>query len=331
MKVVRGGLLTTIQDLGRRGFQQYGVGRGGAMDRFALRVANRLVGNPAGSAALEITLTGPSLEFERESVIAICGGDLPPALGSDVLPSWRPVRVSKGSTLTFGACVGGCRAYLAVAGGIDVPEVLESRSTHLRAHFGGLDGRALHSGDTLAAGRPSETASRLLQRLGSPAPWSTVPWSLSSSMLPRYQARAFVRAIRGEAFDRLAREDQQQVFEATFTITRESDRMGYRTAGPALRLVEPVEQVSEPVCPGTVQLPPEGRPVVLMADCQTTGGYPRIAHVISADLPVLAQLKPGDTFRFRQVTLDEAQDIVLKAEREWRELEAGIERQLERL
>ena len=327
MKVLRPGLLTTVQDLGRAGYQRYGIGLGGAMDLFALRAANQLVGNPETAAALEITLTGPSLEFEHDVMIAIGGADLSPTVDQQPLPlpQWRPSHLRGGTVLRFGQPLNGCRAYLAIAGGIDVPEVLGGRGTHLRARFGGFEGRNLRAGDVVGIGRPSPSIERWMRKFPiSEALVTSAEWSVSQAALPPYGPDVTVRFIPGGCFDWLTAGSRERLLSTPFLITPDSDRMGYRLKGNKLDLRASLDPISEPVCAGTIQLPPEGQPVVLMADCQTTGGYPRIAHVISVDLPLLAQLKPGDQVRFSAVTLDEAQQLRSDHQRDWERLAQGI-------
>ncbi|GAB6932116.1 5-oxoprolinase subunit C family protein [Calditerricola satsumensis] len=329
--VLRPGLLTTVQDLGRTGWQRFGVPVGGAMDPFALRVANALVGNDDGAAAMEITLQGPQLRFDEDALIAVCGADLSPAVDGAPLPQWRPVLVQRGSVLAFGRPRWGVRAYLAVAGGWDVPIVLGSRSTDRRAGLGGVEGRALREGDRLIAGIPAAPAQRLMAalsgRLGR-RPLASVPWRVSPRAFPAYAAQPTVRALRGPEFDAFSPAAQAAFFARPFRVTPQSDRMGYRLAGPALALREPIELVSEGVSAGTVQVPPDGQPIVLLADRQTVGGYPRIACVATVDLPVLAQMPPGATVRFREVSLGEAQALLARREQLLRRLRAAIFRRL---
>jgi antagonist of KipI len=295
------------------------------MDRFAIRAANRLVGNPEAAATLEITLTGPSLEFEEDVVAGIAGADLSPAVGSGPVPQWRPVHIGSGAVLSFGQPVTGCRAYLAIAGGIDVPEVLGGRGTHLRARFGGFEGRALRAEDVVRTGRPSD----LIQRVKRELPVTdggivSAEWSISQNALPAYGPDVTVRVIPGASFDRLTAASREELLNTRFRVSPDSDRMGYRLKGSKLDLGASPDPISEPVCAGTIQLPPEGQAVVLMADCQTTGGYPRIAHVLSVDLPLLAQLKPGDQVRFSAVSLVEAQQLRWAQQRQWDQLAQGI-------
>jgi antagonist of KipI len=326
IKVLRPGLLTTIQDLGRYGFQKYGVIASGAMDTFALRMANLLVGNEQGEAALEVTLVGPKMEFEEDALISICGADLSPQVDGQRIAQWRTVYVRKGSVLSFGRAVMGCRAYVAVAGGFTIPEILGSRSTYLRAGIGGFDGRALQEGDVLETGVPSEWSIHNMKKLANSGGQTAVSgWGISADVLPAYTANPVVRVLRGAQFDWFLEESQQQFFTSDFRVTPQSDRMGYRLKGPELVLQKPRELISEAVAPGTIQVPAEGQPIVLLADRQTTGGYPKIAQVISVDLPVMAQVKPGEIIRFQEVSFEEAETLYLERERDIQQVKQGID------
>ncbi len=300
MTVRRAGLLTTVQDLGRTGHRAAGVPLGGAMDPFALRVANLLVGNPENTPALECTLAGPELVFERDALVAVCGADF------GTLPPWQPAWVRAGEPLKLPHARSGCRAYVAVAGGLHIPPVLGSAGTFLRAGFGGWKGRALRDGDILPAG---EAQRRL-----------TGSWRADPRILPAYSPDAEVRVVSGAHADQFGPE----FFSSEFTVTPQSDRMGLRLAGPKLPRGTEDGIPSAPVAPGTVQVPPDGQPIVLMADAQTIGGYPQLAHVITADLPVVAQLRPGDRVRFRMVPLDEAHALLLARERALQILREGL-------
>ncbi|HEX7118470.1 MAG TPA: biotin-dependent carboxyltransferase family protein [Longimicrobiales bacterium] len=320
LRVLRPGLLTTVQDLGRPGHQAEGVTVGGAMDPLALRIANLLVGNAEAAAALELTLVGPTLRLEADVFFSVCGGDLQPAIDGRPVPMWHPVRARAGATLSFRGAASGCRAYLAVAGGIDVPVVLGSRSTHLRARFGGLDGRAVREGDVLRLGPRPELSGRLEARIPlENAPFAAADWLAAGAVLAGYGPDPVVRMMRGPEFDRLTAASRERLFEAEFRVAPESDRMGYRLEGPRLETTDGAEMISEGVAAGTLQLPPGGDPIALMADRQTTGGYPRIGQIATVDLPRMAQLRPGDGVRFREVGLAEAQALYLARER-------GIER-----
>ncbi|WP_078430026.1 biotin-dependent carboxyltransferase family protein [Alkalihalobacterium alkalinitrilicum] len=326
VKVIRPGLLTTVQDLGRAGLQKYGVVFSGAMDSYALRVANLLVGNEEGDAALEVTLTGPELEIEEDVLIAVTGGDLSPTIQNEPIPLWKPVFVKKGSVLKFGPCQFGCRAYIAMGGGIDVDEVMGSRSTYLRAGIGGFQGRALKVNDSIKLNPPSEQAQHLINQLSTEEnlPFSSATWSVNNVTYFQDQNHISIRVIRGSHYDLFTSECRGAIYEEVFKVTPQSDRMGYRLSGPTLTLSQPLEMVSEAVALGTIQVPPDGNPIILLADRQTTGGYPRIGQVLSVDIPLIAQLKPGDAIKFKEVTLKQAEELYLNRERELNELRAGL-------
>ncbi|MCX6954971.1 MAG: biotin-dependent carboxyltransferase family protein [Verrucomicrobia bacterium] len=298
--VNRAGMLTTVQDLGRRGHRAAGVPLGGAMDPLALRLANLLVGNAEDAAGLEFTLRGPELTFASETTIAVGGADF------GGVPRWQPVRVRAGERVTFGTARTGCRGYLAIAGALDVPVVLGGRGTYLCAAIGGLEGRALRDGDVL---RAAEQVRRVLGR-----------WHIDERILPAYSGAPTVRVVRGAQ----AEEFGATLTEAEFKVTPKSDRMGVRLAGPGVARRVATELTSMTVAPGTIQVPPDGQPIVLMADAQTIGGYPQIAHVVTVDLPLIAQLQPGDTVRFREVTVEEAHELVLSRERKMGMLREGL-------
>ncbi|MFI5230357.1 MAG: biotin-dependent carboxyltransferase family protein [Gemmatimonadales bacterium] len=313
------GLFTTVQDLGRPTHQREGVPAGGAMDRLALRVANLLVGNDDSLAALETTLIGPTLVFEQAALIALAGADLDASIDDEPVPPWKPAAVAAGATLRFGKPKTGCRAYLAIAGGIDVPTVFGSRGTYTRAAFGGLDGRALRAGDRLALSAPSALSARIARSLhadGDRHPARVARWSAGIDLRPPYASDVAVRVIAGAHTDALSAESRAKFHSTTFRVSSSSDRMGYRLEGHTLALRQRIELLSEGVAFGTVQLPPDGAPIVLMADRQTTGGYPRIGEVASVDLPLVAQLKPGDGLRFRPIDIEEAQRLYVDREQE---------------
>ncbi|MFC0560253.1 5-oxoprolinase subunit C family protein [Halalkalibacter alkalisediminis] len=326
MKILRPGLLTSIQDLGRVGYQKYGVIMSGAMDPYALRVANLLVGNDEGEAALEITLTGPSLKIEQDILIAITGGELSPTIENKPIPLWKPVYVKKGSVLQFGPCISGCRTYLAIAGGIDVEEVMGSCSTYLRAGIGGFHGRALEVGDVLEFRAPSERSLLLIQQLleKSDDLFSTTTWSVSKEFFVPDKKNNTIRVILGSHYEHFTKESKRVFFEQAFTVTPQSDRMGYRLSGDPLELTHSFEMISEAVSLGTIQVPPDGNPIILLADRQTTGGYPRIGQVASVDISLLAQVKPGERIQFKEVSVQEAEETYLNREKDFKELRAGL-------
>ncbi len=294
-RVVHPGFFTTVQDLGRVGFQRFGTPVSGAMDLTALRLANRLVGNADHSAALEITVQGPELLFESDAVIAITGGDLSPSVNGAPVPNWTTLGIQRGGTLAFGSRRSGARAYVAVAGGVDVPVVLGSRSTHIRSRTGGVEGRALMKGDVLVAARPSADRSQLVGQ--------TVP----DSVRPAYSEHPTLRLVLGPQADLFVPDAVDQLITGRYTVSPQSDRMGYRLRGPALTHAGPPDIVSDATPTGALQVPANQQPILLMADRQTTGGYPKIAVVISADLPLAAQLIPGDTIGFTLLDVHEAQ------------------------
>jgi antagonist of KipI len=297
------------------------------MDALAIRVANLLVGNTEGAAGLEITLLGPTIRFEADHLIALTGADLSPTLDGQPMPQHRPIAVRSGAVLAFGAARAGCRAYLAVAGGLEVPLVLGSRSTYLRANLGGWHGRALSTGDELPMGKLSSDNLELRQLITSvvlPAPWVIARWTPGPALCPIPRPQPLIRAVRGPEYEQFAETSQQAFWREPFAITPAADRMGYRLQGPVLQRKTGPELLSSAVTFGTVQVPPGGQPIVLLADAQTTGGYPRLAQVITADFSTLAQAQPGQSLRFQEVSLAEAQALYLAQERRLRALRRAI-------
>lgn len=319
--LLKPGLLTTVMDLGRPGYQRHGVVVGGALDRFAARVANMIVGNDDNAALLEIAQLGPELRFEVPALVAWCGGGFEPRVGGEALPRDRAVRVAAGETIRFGAARSGLRAWLAIAGGIDVPVVLGSRSTYRRAGFGGWHGRPLQAGDRLLVGAPSDFAVARMKSATRASAWTVRPETLG---LPA--AGGIVRALRGPEWDAFSAGAQRAFFAATWTVTKDADRMGARLAGPALPRADEREMISEGVDEGVVQVPAGGAPIVLLASRQTVGGYARIACVASVDLGRMAQLAPGATLRFEPITLAEAHGLYLRRERDLNRVRLGLSR-----
>jgi antagonist of KipI len=314
--VTRAGFLTSVQDLGRTGFRQFGVSTSGALDSFALRVANLLVGNDEGAAGLEITLGGLQLRFEDERIVAWCGGEFDVQIGSRALPAGHVAHLQAGDELKFGRAQIGCRCWLAISGGIDVPVVLGSRSTDLRANFGGLEGRRLRDGDQLSLGefRQSETAAAAgISSWSAPHDWAS-PASRHPSL----------RFIRGVDWNRFNDVTIQRFTQHEFTVSPDSDRMGVRFDGSELKREDETDLISEAVAPGTIQVPPSGKPILLLGDCQTIGGYPKIAHVITVDLGIAAQLRAGDRVRFSEVTLQDAHRLLMERERDLERFRIGL-------
>jgi antagonist of KipI len=290
--VLSPGLLTTVQDLGRVGFQQWGVSVSGAMDRYALVCANRLVENPDRAACLEMTVTGPSVRFTRDSIFAVTGAEGPVTLDGTEVPSWTAVRAAAGSRLDIGRFTTGVRAYLSVAGGIAVPVIHGSRSTHLPSGTGGLAGRALCKSDELRCGDPPAHARCHLGRI------------LPLQVRPHYETNPTLRVVEGPQVKRFPGEAIHELTSHTYRVMPQSDRMGYRLEGePLPGGHDGGELISDATPAGSLQVFPSGQLALLMADCQTTGGYPKIAVVISADLPLAAQVRPGGSLRFDLVDL----------------------------
>lgn len=322
------GLFTTVQDLGRPGWRASGIPVGGAADPVALRVANLLVGNPEGAAALELTLSGPMLEFGAEALVALCGGAFDARLAGEAMEPMRPYYAPKGAVLEVRRTALGCRGVLAVAGGIAVPAVLGSRSTYVRARLGGLHGRPLAAGDRLPLGPLPPEAERLMARLrrtsGGLRP-ARGPFAAAPALCPAAPgggpdpaaapAAVTVRALRGAEAQRFAPDAVGRFWNEPYTVRPEADRMGARLAGPRLAPQgTDASMISEAAAPGAVQVPPDGQPIVLLPDCGTTGGYPRIAHVATVDLPLLGQLRPGIRLRFQEITAAEAERLLLERE-----------------
>ena len=299
--VLEPGLQTTVQDLGRPGLMRIGVTPGGALDRAALVLGNRLVGNDPGAAALEVTLLGPRLRFTGAAVVAIVGGDLAPTLDGAPLPLLCPVAVPAGGEVAFApgaAPTTGARCYLCVAGGIAVPEVMGSRSTDLAARFGGWHGRALQSGDELPLGPAGGSPDELLRRRLVHPP-------------PAHDPAQPIRVVLGPQSERFAAAGVTTFLNAAYVVSLRSDRMGLRLDGPVIAHAAGADLVSEGIAHGAVQVPGDGHPIVLLAARQTIGGYPKIATVAAADLDALGQRRPGDPVRFTPVDVREARALAL--------------------
>ena len=304
IEVTKAGMLTTVQDLGRVGHRREGVPLSGAVDSLAMRVANLLVGNAEDAAGLEFTLVGPELTFRTDALVALGGADFG-------VQRWTPFRIRAGDTLALGPARSGCRGYLAVAGGIDVAPVLGSRSTYVRAQLGGWRGRALRAGDRLSV--PPLTR-RVQGR-----------WYIDPRIIPSYGSDVVLRVSAGLH----AAEFEAAWRSEAFRVSPQSDRMGLRLeAGRRLQRVGGTELVSMPIGPGTVQVPPDGQPIILLADAQTIGGYPQLAQVATVDLPLVAQLRPGDTVRFKLVSLEETYELLNARERTLRRLRQGLAQKL---
>ncbi|HET6204717.1 MAG TPA: biotin-dependent carboxyltransferase family protein [Planctomycetota bacterium] len=313
LEVVRAGPFATVQDLGRFGHLRHGVPPSGAMDPFALEVANLLVGNPRGAAALEVAPGRLALRCLAEGLFAVTGADLDATVDGKPAPRWEAFAVHGGETLSFGRALGGVFAYLALAGGIDVDEVMGSRSTYVRARLGGFEGRPLGRGDLLRAGpiaAPLRPAGRRLPR----------------EVIPSYSRRVEARVILGPDLDRFTEQALATLLASPFEVTPRSDRMGYRLRGPSLRHRGGADILTDALATGSVQVPPDGQPIVLLADRPATGGYARIATVITADVGKVAQSPPGGTVSFRSVEIEQAQAEALRFEARLADVEKRLPR-----
>ena len=287
-EVIHPGMQTTIQDLGRPGFMKYGTPTSGAADRFSTRVANWLVGNAAHAALLEITLFRLELLARNNLIIAITGGNLSPVVNGNPLPMWQAMAIRKGERVLFRARKQGLRAYLAVQGGFSGPVFLGSRSTFVR----GLMGAPLQAGDILKIDEPEEKSIPLKK--------------LSQEMIPPSSTQNPLRVILGPQEDRFTRGGIETFLSSVYKVTSQSDRMGYRLEGPKIEHLKGADIISEPIARGAIQVPGDGLPIILLWDAQVSGGYTKIANIISADLDRLAQVIPGEALRFKAVTLEEA-------------------------
>ena len=298
MTFLNGGFLTTVQDAGRIGFQQYGVPVSGVMDPRSFALSNILVGNEPDEAALEITMMGPAILFDEANIIAVTGGNLSPVLNGETMPMYRAIPVKAGDKLSFGLQVSGCRAYLAVAGGLDIPPVMGSRSTYLKAKIGGVEGRKINRDDKIAFRAPKTDLPNLaLGRTVAAEDFSATQKTL--------------RVILGPQDDAFTPEGIDTFLNTAYSVTNQFDRMGCRLEGKTIAHIKDGNIISDGISMGAVQVPSEGKPIIMLADRQTTGGYTKIANVITADFPLIAQCKFGDTIRFKAVSITEAQDIYL--------------------
>jgi biotin-dependent carboxylase-like uncharacterized protein len=307
-RVVAPGAYTTIQDLGRIGYQRLGVPLSGALDGYASQVANLLLGNDPGAAVLEMTIVGPQLEFMAETKIAVTGARMGLHLNNTAIEGWCALRVKPGDRLEINQVIEGCRSYLAVAGGVDVPVVMGSRSTYVGGGLGGFKGRSLKSGDIIASG---------------PARLSATPLKLPEKWKPVYADPVRLRVVPGPQDD-FFDEGLDTLISGQYMVTAKADRMGYRLQGPPVvpKPRMPKSIISEPSMPGGIQIPADQQPIVLFVE-QTVGGYTKIATVVSRDLPALAQAVPGDAVQFEAVSLETAHSLyhdhhdTLRAIAEW--------------
>jgi antagonist of KipI len=300
----KAGILTSVQDLSRNNFRRFGINPNGAMDCTALRLINILLGNAENEAVLEMHYPAPEIVFEENTVFALGGADFAPFLDETPIENWRIHFAEKGCVLKFTGKSFGNRAYLSVAGGFRLEKWLTSASTNLKARTGGFHGRKIMESDKLPLNRSANAEIRNLTP------------KISNSLLPIYSKFPTVRVIEGTEFGLLTGVSQEDFLKNSFTITQNSDRMGFRLSGNPLYLLQEKELVSSAVNFGTIQLLPDGQLIVLMADHQTTGGYPRIGNVFSMDLPLLAQLGANEKIAFQLISVEEAENAVCKFENE---------------
>jgi len=289
--VLKPGFFTTIQDLGRFGYLRYGVPVSGAMDIFSLTAANCLVGNDPNDAGLEITLIGPELQASARTEIAVTGGAISPKINDQDVPMWQTLNVQQGDVVSFGKMESGCRAYLSIKGGIDTPLVLGSKSTYVRGGFGGMKGRQLRAGDAIEGfdTQPLEIGYRMPEEL-----------------IPQFTNHFRAHVVLGPQADMFTEKGTNTFFSSQYEVTLEADRMGYRLDGPAIEHKTKADIVSDALLPGSIQVPKDGKPILIMRDAQTTGGYAKIAATITPDACMLGQAKPNDTIEFCRISLEEA-------------------------
>ncbi|MCS6874171.1 MAG: biotin-dependent carboxyltransferase family protein [Pyrinomonadaceae bacterium] len=291
--VIESGILTTIQDLGRNGFRRFGINPSGAMDKMAAYIANLLLGNQETQAVLETHFPAPKLQFEKPTTFALCGADFAAKLNETEIENWRPIVAKEGDILTFNERRLGARLYLAVAGGFEVEKVFGSASTDLRTGLGKL----VKKGDRLLF----KEENRVIRK----------NYKVSESLIPRYSHFPTVRIFQGPEFDKLTAISVENLLKKSYKVSLNADRMGFLLEGEPLYLIEDFEMVSSPVDFGTIQLLPNGQIIVLMADHQTTGGYPRIAQIAKVDLPIVAQLSPNDKLYFEMISYERAEELAL--------------------
>lgn len=294
IKIHSPGILTTVQDGGRIGYQQFGMPVSGAMDSYSLQLANFLLDNKLNEACLEATAIGPEIEFEGNTHIAICGANMQAQINGNEVNMNETIPVKSGDKLTFRGLANGFRTYIGFAGGIDVPLVMGSKSTYIRGGIGGFMGRALATGDHLIIGEyPKSVKHRIAKEI----------------QVPIYNDKITARVIAGPEADHFTLGGLADFLDCEFELSSQCDRMGYRLLGKRIEHRLSSDIISSGIAFGTVQIPAHGEPIIMMADRQTTGGYTRIANIISADLPYLAQLQPGDKIRFEEIDLPKAIEL----------------------
>ncbi|MHA6251928.1 5-oxoprolinase subunit C family protein [Oceanobacillus sp. CAU 1775] len=308
LSIIKPGLLTTVQDLGREAFRKHGVSASGVMDPLSFRLANILVGNDENTAALEVTLVGPTIRFEQETAFALAGGNLSPFLNNESIDMWSVIHVKPGDELSFGKYYYGARVYIAFAGGIDVPKVMGSRATFMRGAYGGLEGRALKRGDIIRLEKPPILLEAIRGR------------KLRYQDIPDFKTERPVRFILGPHVNEFEKESIEKFLSEPYIVSNASDRMGYRLEGETLKHKNAADIISDFIAVGTIQVPGNGQPIIHMADCGTSGGYTKLGVIISEDIPYIAQKKPGDKLYFEPISIQIAQEKIVEREKLLREI-----------
>ncbi|MDR7857516.1 biotin-dependent carboxyltransferase family protein [Tissierella sp.] len=309
IRIIKSGTFTTVQDKGRWGYEGFGISVAGSMDDFASRVANILVGNPEDSAVLESTFLGPEIIFDCDEIISITGGNMSPRINGEPIPKWTSIKVKEGDILSFSPASSGFRSYISFSRGLDIPEIMASRSTFTRGKLGGYKGRKLENGDEINLGNGE------LSNTGS---------YLASSFIPLYGKEKEIRVIMGPQDDYFTKKGIETFLSSKYTISSQADRMGYRLNGPQIEHISGADIISDGIVFGSIQVPGHGFPIIMMADRATTGGYTKIATVITPDLSVLAQMRPGDSINFTAISLKEAHRLYREYENRFKEIKSIV-------
>lgn len=299
IKILKPGMCTTIQDAGRYNYQKSGMSVAGAMDQFSLRVANILVGNSDSEACLETTLIGPKIEFDGEAFIALTGANSSPMINDKAVDMWSQIKINDGDILSFGPVKDGCRTYIAISHGLDVPVVMESKSTYMKGMVGGFKGRMLMAGDEIKIGSEGKNSYNSVIKI-------------PTQFIPAYSTDNIIRVVMGPQDDYFTGDGISTFLSCKYEVTIKADRMGYQLSGQKISHKDGADIISDAIAVGAVQVPGHGSPIIMMADRQTTGGYTKIATVITPDINVVGQLKPGDSVRFKSIDIVDAHKIYKK-------------------
>lgn len=296
IKIINPGLLTTIQDSGRFGYQQFGMSVAGSMDSFSQKIANMLVGNPPDEGVLETTFMGPVIEFECEEAISITGADMGPMINGEEVSMWETIFVKPGDKLSFSGLKDGIRSYIAFSKTLDVPIIMNSKSTFIKGEIGGFEGDKLKAGQEIPLGDKNKLDKKYV---------------LDKKYIPDFSQKE-ISVVLGPQDEEFSEEEIEKFLSSTYKVTTESDRMGFRLEGPQIVHKTSPDIISDGINIGAIQVPGHGQPIIMMADRQTTGGYTKIANVVTSNLPIVAQMKPGTEISFKKLSIEEAQDDYLK-------------------